>query len=562
MKAVTDLEIHPAIEKHLIMQHLCQVDETVNYLLPTLKELPSPFLLKSVDTAVDIIIESIKNKDDVLIWGDYDVDGITGTSLLHAFFKQLGITTTCHIPNRLTEGYGLNDKVLREFATTLRPNKLLITVDCGISNNEELMLAKQYGFKTIVTDHHQVPAAPLSADATINPKQSGCKFPFNDLAGVGVAFYLASAVRSKISNNYDISVNMVPNMKYFLSFVAIGTIADIMPLNGVNRVLVKGGFESLTATQHEGLKALCSTLDINRARLTSDAVSYRIAPAINAAGRLGEPETPLKLFLSETETEAHEYAAHLVHLNNKRRQITEHNFESALTISRKELIKFPDCLVIMGDFHEGVLGIVASKLVEEYRIPALVCCYHPADKSLIKGSGRAPIGYDLYGLISGTAKYLKNYGGHELAAGFSLDVDNFLRFKEEFHTLILNEKEYINKDSSNIESNFLQLSVSEALNKVLLDNLMLLEPTGEANPKPIFIDRSVQFVSYSTFGKKRAHLKGVVRGKYQNVPVIGFNLAEKLATVNLREECCVVYSHSLDFFNGRSTWKIHIHDIA
>ena len=478
------------------------------------------------------------------------------------FFKQLGIKTICHIPNRLTEGYGLNDKILRDFATTLQPNKLLITVDCGISNNEELMLAKQYGFKTIVTDHHQVPEAPLSADATINPKQDGCKFPFSDLSGVGVAFYLASAVRSRISNNNDITVNIVPNMKYFLSFVAIGTIADIMPLHGVNRVLVKGGFESLSETQHEGLIALCATLDINRSKMTSDAVSYRIAPAINAAGRLGEPDTPLKLFLSETDSEAYEHAAHLVQLNNKRRQITENNFETALTISRKELSINPNCLVIIGDFHEGVLGIVASKLVEEFRIPALVCCYHPANRTLIKGSGRAPAGYDLYGLISGVAQYLKNYGGHELAAGFSLDVDNYIQFKEALHTLISRERENKRNDSSNIKHSFIELAISEALNRALLDNLMLLEPTGEANPKPVFIDPEVQFVSYSTFGKNRAHLKGVVRGKYKNVPVIGFNLADKLGTVNLGEKCCVVYSHSLDFFNSRLTWKIHIHDIA
>lgn len=559
---MSELDIHPAILKHLNEHQLCCEDEVINYLLPTLKDLPSPFLLKSVDTAVDIIIESIKNNDDLIIWGDYDVDGITGTSLLHSFFKQLGITSKCHIPNRLTDGYGLNDKVLRDFATTLAPNKLLITVDCGIANSEELILAKKYGFKTIVTDHHQVPESTLYADATINPKQEGCKFPFSDLSGVGVAFYLASAVRSKIMNSDRKSNFNIPNMKSFLSYVAIGTIADIMPLNGVNRVLVKGGFESLADTRDEGLRALCSTLDINRNRMTSDAVSYRIAPAINAAGRLGESGTPLKLFLAESEAEANECAAHLVQLNNKRRQITEQNFDTALTVARKELLQCSNCLVLVGDFHEGVIGIVASKLVEEFQIPALVCCYQPSDRSLIKGSGRAPAGYDLYGLIAGAARYLKKYGGHELAAGFSLPVDNFIQFKETFCTLLLSENKEKARDYSSLKANFINLSVSESLNRSLLDNLMQLEPTGEANPKPIFVDRKVRFVSYSTFGKNRSHLKGVVRGKYQNVPVIGFNLADKIATVNLREECCLVYSHSLDFFNGKSTWKIHIKDLT
>ncbi|MGI9536353.1 MAG: single-stranded-DNA-specific exonuclease RecJ, partial [Desulfocapsaceae bacterium] len=279
---MSNIAVHPAIKRHLEDNELCSEGDMETYLFPKLKDLPSPFLLKSIDTAVDLIISAIEDKDDILIWGDYDVDGITGTSLLHAFFKELGVTTQCHIPNRLTDGYGLNDKVLRDYATTLRQNKLLITVDCGISNGEELILARKYGFKTIVTDHHQVPDSRLYADATINPKQRDCEFPFNDLSGVGVAFYLVAAVRNTIANSDSLKDRCVPNMKSFLDYVAIGTIADIMPLKGVNRILVKGGFESISSTSQKGIKKLFSVLDVNIEFLTSDAVSFRIAPAINA----------------------------------------------------------------------------------------------------------------------------------------------------------------------------------------------------------------------------------------------------------------------------------------
>ncbi|NNK58974.1 MAG: single-stranded-DNA-specific exonuclease RecJ, partial [Desulfofustis sp.] len=512
-------------------------EETENYLFPKLKDLPSPFLLKSIDTAVELIISAISNKEDILIWGDYDVDGITGTSLLYTFFKQIGVTPKYHIPNRLTEGYGLNSAVLRDYATKLTENKLLITVDCGISNGEELVLAKTYGFKTIVTDHHQVPDSMPQADATINPKQQDCQFPFNDLSGVGVAFYLAAALRNKIVNTDLLRTSYIPNMKSFLDFVAIGTIADIMPLKGVNRILVKGGFESIAASSHRGIRNLFTTLDINSELLTSDAVSFRIAPAINAAGRLGEAEKPLKLFLAETDASASEFSSQLVQLNNRRREITEQNYSDALDITRKELLKCNKCVVIVGEFHEGVLGIVASRLVEEFRIPALVCCYHPADRTTVKGSGRAPEGLNLYKLISGAELFLKNFGGHEAAAGFSLPAANFMQFKDKLYTLISSSEVLLSSDSNPIENKYIELSLSEALDPTLLDNLRHMEPTGEANPKPTFIDRKVRFVSNSTFGKNRAHLKGIIRGKYNNIQVTGFNLATKQREINLGEKC-------------------------
>ena len=555
------IPIHPAIRRHLAMHNLCSEDQIESYLFPTLRDLPSPFLLKSIDTAVNLIIAAIKNSEDILIWGDYDVDGITGTSLLYTFFKEIGVKATCHIPNRLTDGYGLNSEVLREYAAKLSPSKVLITVDCGIANGEELVLAKKYGFKTIVTDHHQVPESALYADATINPKQSDCAFPFDELAGVGVAFYLAAALRSKINDSNDFTNICVPNLKTFLSYVAIGTVADIMPLKGVNRILVKGGFESISTTSHRGLKSLFATLDINNTLLTSEAISFRIAPAINAAGRLGEADKPLRLFLADDDASAQEYAAQLVQLNNRRRQITEQNIETALSIARKELLINNNILIIIGDFHEGVLGIVASKLVEEFRVPVLVCCYHPADRSTIKGSGRAPEGHDLYRLISGAGRYLINFGGHELAAGFSVPVDNFLKFKEKLYTLISQPEHNNSRVSGLLENKFIELSLSESLDRNLLDNLMHLEPTGEANPKPLFLDRSARFVSCSTFGKNRAHLKGVIRGKYKNIPVIGFNLANKITEVDVKDSVSVLYTHSLDYYNGRTNWKVHIKDL-
>jgi single-stranded-DNA-specific exonuclease len=343
--------------------------------------------------------------------------------------------------------------------------------------------------------------------------------------------------------------------------VAIGTIADIMPLTGVNRILVKGGFESISSTSHRGIKNLFTTLDINSALLTSEAVSFRIAPAINAAGRLGEADKPVKLFLSETDARAAEFSSQLVQLNNRRREITEQNYSAALETARKELSICNKCLVILGNFHTGVLGIVASKLVEECGVPTLVCCYHPADRTIIKGSGRAPDGINLYRFIRGAERFLQNFGGHEAAAGFALPASNFLQFKETLHTLISSPEGNIYSVSNSIKQKYVDLSLSEALDRTLLDNLRLLEPTGEANPKPIFIDRKARFVSFSTFGKNKVHLKGIIRGKYNNIPVTGFNLAKKVNQINLREECTVLFTHSVDYYNGRTNWKVYLKDV-
>lgn len=560
------VEIHPAIRTHLASFGLSGEEGAQAFLNPKLDDLPSPFLLASMDTAVDLIIDAIRNNDDILIWGDYDVDGITGTSLLYLFFQQIGVSATVHVPNRLTEGYGLNSDVLRGFSKKLKKNKLLITVDCGISNAEELLLAKKYGFKTIVTDHHQVPETELYGDATINPKRSDSEFPFRDLAGVGVAFYLAAAVRSKVEDNLDISISSVPSLKPFLGYVALGTIADIMPLTGVNRVLVKGGFEALSEGSTrtlQGLNTLFNALGVDPRRLTSDSISFKVAPAINAAGRLGDSAQPLRLLTSTDHKGADKLASGLIQSNNRRKQITEQNFNKVLGIADKLLISGAKCVIALGDFHEGVLGIVASRIVERFGVPALVCCYQPDDRSMIKGSGRAPEGCDLHQLMVETSRYLKKFGGHQRAAGFSLATDNYLPFKESFETLALEKNENIYNDTKEIKTVFQDLSLSESLDRVLLDNLQRLEPTGEGNPKPLFVDRAARFVTFSTFGKNRVHLKGVVRGKYSNIPVIGFNLAEKIgSSLNVHEPCRIVYNHSLETFNGRTSWRIHIQDIG
>ena len=331
MSPETPYGVHPAIRQHLKTLGIVNNKELGSYLFPSLSDLPQPTLFKSMDRAVTLLIEAIENNSEILIWGDYDVDGITATALLVLFFKELGISVKHYIPNRITDGYGLNSRVLQRFSETMRSSKLLVTVDCGISNKDEIREAQANGFKVIVTDHHRVPTDELPADATINPKQADCFFPIKELAGVGLAFYLASALRSTLRNNKSLNtiVSNV-NMKSFLAYVAIGTIADLMPLTGINRLLVRGGFEVIASTGPANIITLFDALNISHKDVSGETISYQVAPTINAAGRLGESGLPIDLLLTQSTAEAQRFAADIVKLNVKRKAASRIDLESAL----------------------------------------------------------------------------------------------------------------------------------------------------------------------------------------------------------------------------------------
>ena len=553
--------LHPTIKEHLGKHGFVTDEEIEQYLKPMLKDLPSPFLMKDMEKAADLVMEAINGNWEIIIWGDYDVDGITATALLILFFRKLNIEVGCHIPNRLTEGYGLNEQLIREISGGSNSKKLLITVDCGISNHKEINYAQSLGIKVIVTDHHNLPGNPLEADATINPKQLSCEFPFKELSGVGVAFYLASAIRSKArKHNNLITVSSELNMKSFMGLVMLGTIADVVSLTGVNRILAKAGTESLASSPVDGIDSLLDELGIPIKSLNSETISFQIAPLINAAGRLGTPKTALKALISEGEA-ARLFGKKLITLNNKRKMIGRGDLETAIDICKLEVP--PEglrSLVIKGPFHDGLLGITASRLVDKYNVPVLVCCLNQTGDQL-KGSARAPDDFNLYKIISSCSRFLIRYGGHQAAAGFSLKNEHFNEFREAINNSA--KLEYLNKTNNNglLDNNVLNLSVSEAFNPQLLTNLSQLEPLGEGNPKPTFKDDQVRFVSIKHFGINREHVRGMIRGKYENIPFIGFNVGSKLDRKIENNHFSVKYSHMLDTYNHGYSWKLRIENV-
>ncbi|PID44752.1 MAG: single-stranded-DNA-specific exonuclease RecJ [Proteobacteria bacterium] len=552
-------ELHPAIEEHLKRQGIYGYKKREAFLHPTLKDLPSPFLMKDMGKGVELILSAFREKAQIIIWGDYDVDGISATSLLFLFFKELGYPVSCFIPNRLDEGYGLNCDSLEKLAQESPAKKLIITVDCGISNHDEILFAKKAGFDVIVTDHHTPPEKPVPADAIINPRQTDCPFPFKWLAGVGVAFYLCIAIRNMVfSNNNGKTIFNKPNLKLFMPFVAIGTIADVMPLTETNRVLVKAGFEILSSDQCQaGLKALFEYSGLSRSTIISENIAFQVAPAINAAGRLGQPEIALRTFTANKDG-ADSCAEKLISLNKKRKKICACDLEKALGIVSNNLPECNDSIIICDRFHDGLLGITAARLVDLYHVPAIVFSSDQKGTGQLKGSARAPAGFDLYRALSHCSRFIKTYGGHKAAAGLSVKAEYFEHFKACFNETAIQYQDTIESVSVNPATDCIELAVSEALDPVLLKNLVQLEPLGEANPKPLFYDPSAQFVSLSFFGSERKHVRGILRGTYRNIPFIGFSVGDKLNKALTGKTFGLIYSHLHDSYRFSSSWKLKI----
>jgi len=390
-------------------------EEISRYLNTDISNLYDPYLIKDMEIGVDRVIKAINNKEKILVYGDYDVDGITSITVVKKFFEDLGINILTYLPNRLDEGYGLNKLAIDEIQK-MNVN-LIITVDCGISAIDEVEYANSKRFDVIITDHHECGEILPNAYAIINPKRDDSEYPFKQLAGVGVAFKFIQAISKKLN---------LPEDRYlkYLDIVCIGTIADIVPLIDENRIIAKNGLELLKNTKNIGVRALINKCGFNH--IDSSVISFGLSPRINACGRIGNPQTALDLFLTNDVYEAEKLANELNEANYERQAIEKKIFENA-----KELIAINKLdekpIIVLGNenWHHGVIGIVASKLVELYYKPCVLICFE-GDEG--KGSGRSIAGFDLFSAISDSGELLEKYGGHEMAVGLSINRDNYYNF--------------------------------------------------------------------------------------------------------------------------------------
>ncbi|MDH3392750.1 MAG: single-stranded-DNA-specific exonuclease RecJ, partial [Desulfobulbaceae bacterium] len=379
-----------------------------SFLWPTLALLPSPMLMKDMDKAVCLLAAAIRAEQQIVIYGDYDVDGVTGVAVLALFLKELGVQCSCCQPSRLDHGYGFSAELIENASQ----NTTVVTVDCGISDRVEVARAKEMGVTVIVTDHHQPPAELPEADAILNPLQPGCAFPFKQLAGVGVAFYLAMGLRAHlVESGFFAEQAEVPNLKEFLDLVAIGTICDMTPLTDANRIMTIAGIEVLAATKRPGLQHLFKIANITGSQVNAEDIGYRIGPRLNAPGRLGAPEMALELLLCDDDAQAETLAKRIDNINQERQEIVRQVAEEATVKASVRITDGANSLVLYDkDWHGGVLGIVASRLVDEMGRPTILLAMDK--QGLLKGSGRSVDGFDLHEALAGCADLLESYGGH------------------------------------------------------------------------------------------------------------------------------------------------------
>ncbi len=546
-KLAQGLNIPLSGAKMLLARGITGLDEAKTFLAPQLNDLPSPFLFPDMNKAVHLIEEALIEKWPVIVYGDYDVDGISGTALLVDFFSEIGLETSYHLPNRLTEGYGLSLSAIEKLYDKIPPPAVLVTVDNGITAVAEIAECRRLGYNVILTDHHEVPPICPEPDALLNPKVKDCPFPFPELSGAGVAFFFLVALRSSLQKKGFWQNGDMPNLKDSLDLVALGTVADVMPLKGVNRVLVRSGLEVLSRKQRPGLLALCEIIGLKEGEITSGDIGYRIGPRINACGRMGSPQTPLELLLAKDLATARGMAETLNEQNNKRREVEGEILSKAIVLAEKEVRNHTDILVVFHEgWHPGVIGIIASRLVDLFNRPTIVLTDDVLKKDCIKGSGRTVSEVNIHELVSACQGCLEQFGGHAKAIGLSMKRDNLEIFKGKINSefkekvsLSLSNDKIINIDFIFDSSNPVDLAIPPFLRH--------LEPFGQANPEPVFLVRKQQLRKLRLFSHKHLSFKLTLNGEEFNG--IGFNMEKEYELAEV-EEVDLAFSFMNSMFRG------------
>ena len=535
--------LNKVIGKIIVNRHVVNDEDVRIFITPTRDDFHNPFLFKGMDIAVDRIIKAINNKEKILIYGDYDVDGITSTTVLKKYLMDRGISVDTYIPNRLHEGYGLNKKAIDTIKE--RNIDLIITVDCGISAIEEVDYAVRLGMDIIVTDHHEVGEKLPNALAVIDAKRKDNTYPFRALAGVGVVFKLIQALSIKLE------IKPEEYLKY-LDLVCVGTISDIVPLEGENRTIAKLGLMLIKVTRNLGLRELIKSSGYKE--IDSNTISFGVAPRINACGRMGHEEEALKLFLAEDLESATKITKELNEYNTLRQSTEKAIYEEAVQQIEKNHLDENNSIVLGGKgWHHGVIGIVSSKVTDKYYKPSILLSF---EDNIAKGSGRSVPGFDLYEGLAKCEDLLEKYGGHSMAVGLTLKKENLENFKERFEQIA---KEKNIKELVPIIYIDDELKLKD-INMDLVKSISILEPFGEANKVPLFLIRNLKIDSIRALSEGR-HLKLTLRDENFVSNAIGFELGYLAEEYRIGDRIDVVGTLEINSFNGFSSIQINMKDI-
>jgi len=547
-------EINPVVLQLLFNRGIDSQQKIDEFLNPDYGEnLHDPFLFSEMKKAVGRILKAIEDKEKIVVYGDYDADGVTSCALMIELLKNLGSTVDVYIPFRETEGYGLNKEAASELAK--KGVQLLITVDCGISNKKEIDLLNKKGVDVIITDHHHEPSEIPNALAVINPNLEKEKYPFKGLTGVGVAFKLAQAIIQKLPN-FKVNQLEAGFEKWLLDLVAIGTIADLQPILGENRVLVKYGLIVLQKTKRLGLLKLIELMSSNLTQVDERVVGWQIAPRLNAAGRLNHASSAYQLLITDDAKEAEKLAKALNQTNQERQQLTEKISGEAKVLLGE--VKEQKILIVVGqNWPTGIVGLVAGRITDEFHRPSLVISRYNGE---IIGSGRSIPEFNIIEAIEKVDEHLSRYGGHAQACGFTIkDEENLEKFIARITELA--KTELTGKDITPIIKIDMAIRL-EDVNWELFDELEKFIPYGEKNPKPIFLASDLTVVEAQTVGQEKKHMRLMVK---HTTPIIrktiGFCFGDWCSRLKTGDKVDMVFEVDVNEWNGNRELQLKIVDL-
>ncbi|MCF8068113.1 MAG: single-stranded-DNA-specific exonuclease RecJ [Desulfobacterales bacterium] len=549
------LHCQPSIAAILANRNIRSVKEAKQFLSDSLKDIRLPHTIKDMDKAVRRIYDAINKSQKILIFGDYDADGITATAVLYDFIKQTDVDVSYHIPHRISEGYGLKKNHISDIAV---PNgiELIITVDCGSGSHDAVELANSKNIDIIITDHHNIFKPYPNAVAIINPKREDCSAGFEMLAGVGVAFYLVAALRMHLRDEGFWTKRKEPNLKRYCDLVALGTIADVVPLHKENRILTNAGLEVLNTGNRIGLRSLVKAAGNNGTAIVSEDIAFRLAPRINAAGRIGHANTAFELILSGKQHQATRLAETLNKMNIDRQDIEQQMLEDIFVRldENPEFLKGHTLVLSDDAWHEGVLGIVASRLAERFYRPVVLIS---TANGIGKGSARSIPGIDLYRLFKSCEDDLEAFGGHAMAAGLTInkkDINCFCSNFDKAAEKSLFQCTLVPKIEIDFELNLKEIS------PLLMDQLEMLQPFGEGNREPLFMARNIHVVSSDIVGKahRRMKLSHNAKSDGHGINAIYFNVDPEKAEARFYEK--IAFHLRWNRWNGNKSLQIIVEE--
>lgn len=546
IKKISDAyNVAPIISTIMLNRGITEPD---SFITPDESGFLDPFEMFGMEKATERILRAIESGEKIAIYGDYDVDGITSTAIMVKFLRSHKADVIYYIPDRHEEGYGINvdaiDKIHAQGVT------LLITVDCGITALKEIAYAKELGMETIITDHHECKDDIPDAYCLLNPKQPGCEYPFKKLAGVGVAFKLLQALTIKMH------FHMRELIDEYIDLVAIGTIADVMPLIGENRIIVKKGLELLKYTVNRGIRALADVAEINLSGVQTGTIGFMLAPRINAAGRMGNPRCAVELLLAKDDMTAKRYAEILNDKNRERQETEISILEDALSIIESTPSIKNDFVIVLShdNWHHGIIGIVASKISERFNKP---CILISTDDENGKGSGRSIRSFNLFKALENSGHLMQKFGGHDLAAGLSIKPEKIDEFRKEINAYA---KECLTEDDfmpfvyidSELPLQYVNMNTAEKLS--------ILEPYGMGNACPVFYATELNIFQIRALSEGK-HIKLVLNSGEYSIEAVGFNMGELLDVLQEGDKVDIAFSIDINIYRGARQLQILLKDV-